>query len=135
MGVVLGLDFGEKRIGVAISDALEVTATPHLTLVFKSIKKAVSDIYEICQKHQVQKIVIGRPRHLNGEIGNLKNLNNFKNALEKTIKVPVIFEDESLTTQAAEKRLRARHLSSKEVKNLLDQEAAAIILDSYFKRN
>jgi len=134
MSKILAIDFGKRFIGLAISDELQITASPFLTLEIKNQKsdEIISDIVQICQENQVEIIVLGRPRHISGELGKLDGLEYFKDKLQET-GFSIDFEDESVTTIEAEKRLKGRRVPHKKWKSLIDAEAACVILESYLK--
>ena len=130
----LGIDYGEKRIGVAISDPLGITAQG--VAVFGKGKTYAEDIKEIKkiikQYEGIDEIVVGFPKNLKGEIGpSAQKVLEFAEALKKAFKIAILTWDERLTTAQAEKTLRAMGLNSKKRRSVIDKSAAAYILQSY----
>lgn len=131
MSRILAIDFGQKWIGLAISDKLKVIAKPFATLENKGKKYVISHLKNICQKLEVGKIVIGLPKSLSGKEGiQAKKVRNFAKSL-KEIKIPIVFEDERFTTEEAKKFLKEK-LSPKNLEK--NQLAAFYILQSYLNR-
>lgn len=130
----LGIDYGEKRIGVAISDPLGITAQG--VAVFGKGKTYAEDIKEIKkiikQYEGIDEIVVGLPKTLKGEIGpSAQKVLEFVEALKKAFKIAINTWDERLTTAQAEKTLQAMGLNSKKRRSVIDKSAAAYILQSY----
>lgn len=130
---VLGLDLGSRTCGVAISDVMGFLARPVETVRFED------DDYDACleklQKHikenQIKKVVLGLPKHMNGDIGERAEISlAFKEKLE-AIGLEVIMWDERLTTMAAQRILISADVSRKKRKQVIDQMAAVQILQSY----
>jgi putative Holliday junction resolvase len=123
----LGIDYGSKKIGVAISDELRQLAFPHTVFKNLSTSDAVKKISEICDKNKVSKIILGRPIGYKGNAQKiLRQLEEFKLRLEDKTSLPVEYENEVLTTRQAE-RVTGRH------KNL-DASSAALILQTYLDK-
>ena len=129
----LGLDLGSRTCGVAISDVMGFLARPVETVRFED------DDYDACleklQKHikenQIKKVVLGLPKHMNGDIGERAEISlAFKEKLE-AIGLEVIMWDERLTTMAAQRILISADVSRKKRKQVIDQMAAVQILQSY----
>lgn len=133
MSRILAIDFGQKRIGLAVSDELKIIAKPFKTLENKGKKYVVSQLKNICQNFDIEKIIVGLPKNLSGEEGiQAKKVRNFVEDLKGKIKMPVIFEDERFTTEEAEKFLKAKSLKKRIMEK--DQLAAFYILQSYLDR-
>ncbi|MDO6354351.1 Holliday junction resolvase RuvX [Caloramator sp. CAR-1] len=133
---ILGLDIGEKRIGIALSDPLGWTAQSLKTLERKSIKNDVEEIIKIINEFQVEKVVVGLPKNMNGTLGESgQKVMNFCEKLLEKINIELIYEDERLTTMAAEKVLIDADLSRKKRKGVIDALAATFILQTYLDRN
>ena len=129
---LLGLDFGEKRIGVAVSDPLGFTAQAVAVIGRKNLAEDIKEIKKLLDKYEATEIVIGLPRTLKGEIGEeAKKVLEFAQVLEKDLKLSVITWDERLTTAAAEKVLIEADLSRQKRKKVIDKLAAVYILQSY----
>lgn len=128
---VLGLDYGKRRIGVAISDGLGLTAQP-LETVRNQPQTAMLTLKKIIEQRQVKKIVIGLPKHMNNEEGvKAEEARAFGNQLEQTAGVGIEFIDERLSTVAASRILMETKLSGQKKRQVIDQLAAAIILQTW----
>src|SRR5438128_10722796 len=133
MNPILGIDFGQARIGLAISDELRLLAHPLETI--PANKDLVKKIAEVVRDRKIDKVVIGIPRHMSGEIGAAAN-----EALEFATKLrahlPCVVEtwDERLTTVAANRALRDAGRKTRDTRKLVDQVAAQMILQGYLDR-
>jgi putative Holliday junction resolvase len=132
---ILGLDVGEKRIGVAISDPLGWTAQGLTTITrTSSQKKDLNVLLELVKESQATKIVIGLPRNMNGTYGpQTENIKKFAEQLAKLTNVKIEFWDERLTTVTAERALIEADLSRKKRKKVIDKVAAIVILQNYLE--
>ncbi len=129
---ILGLDVGDKRIGVAVCDALGITVTPVQTVHRKNSKADVARILEIVQKEEVGAVVIGLPKNMDGTEGEqAQKVRAFADQLSKELNLPLHFEDERLSTFTAIENLVERGIKTGKNRDLVDMEAAAIILRSY----
>ncbi|MFQ5866444.1 MAG: Holliday junction resolvase RuvX [bacterium] len=129
---ILGIDYGEKRIGVALSDPSNMVARSLKVLKRNGTRSWLGDIKAIVGQNKIEKIVIGLPRNMNGSLGGKgKEVLAFVKVLEKVIRVPIVTWDERLTTVSAEKVLRQARLSRKKRKDSLDKVSACIILQNY----
>ena len=132
---ILGLDFGTKTTGVAISDPMGWTAQG-LEIIRRQedehLKATMKRIEEICTAYKVERIVLGLPKNMNNTLGERgeKTL-LFKEKLENKLKIPVETWDERLSTVAAEQVLLEADMSRKKRKNVIDKLAATIILQNY----
>jgi putative Holliday junction resolvase len=126
----VGLDIGHKRIGVAISDELNLVAMP--LKVLERDKKWVDDLGNILSRYQVDEIIIGLPTSLAGSVSpeNRKLLENMTTILEP-LGIPVRTWDERYTTTMAEKAMREREISGWNIGKKVDMVAAAFILQNY----
>ena len=132
MEILLGLDVGDTRIGVALSDALGVAAHPLCTLTRKNRQVDLIAISDLVSIHKVECIVIGLPISLDGSIGTqAKKIQKFAQRLEQVIDIPIKFQDERFTTAEAEDILRELNKDTKTEKELIDEVAAVIILTDY----
>ena len=128
----LGLDVGSRRIGVALSDASGMLATPLTTIMAVPQAQALERIGRLCAEHEVVEIVVGLPLTLRGEVGpQAETVQKFAEALGQSIALPIQFFDERLTTAAAEQQLRDLGMKPEKRKLQIDQVAAAIILQDY----
>lgn len=129
MHKIMALDVGTKRIGVAISDFLQVIATPHSCVQRVPEEKAVEEIIKIAKENRVEKIVVGVPRNMDGSIGyQAEDCIKFS---QKFDGFDIILEDERLTSEEAEERLRERKIDFRKNKGLVDIESACVILEQY----
>ena len=129
---ILSLDVGKKKVGIAISDALGITAQPLDTLIRKAKKADLARIEKVIHDMNVSKIIVGLPLNMDGTEGAMaKEIYSFVKELEKEIKIPVELWDERLTTMEAERLLLEADLSRKKRKKLDDKIAAQLILQSY----
>ena len=132
---VLGLDYGSKTVGVAVSDPLGLTAQGVETVWRKQenkLRRTLARIEEIISEYQVTEIVLGYPKNMNNTVGERaeKSL-EFKEMLEKRTGLPVIMWDERLTTMAADRTLGETGVHKEDRKQYLDQVAAVFILQGY----
>lgn len=136
MHKIMGLDVGTKRIGIALSDFLLLTAQPCETINREPEAAAIDKIVQLCKENSVQKIVVGLPKNMNGSIGEqAHDCENFANLLK--IKIPdcgIIFEDERLTSRQAENILALQGKKYTKNKGLVDLKSACIILQQYLDR-
>ena len=133
---ILGLDYGEKRIGVAICDELGMTARGIATIARKYWKKDIEQIAGLVREYSARKIVIGYPVRLDGTEGiQCEKVNMFVDALKKGISVPVEKWNEALSTKEAEGLLREADINRRKRRAVVDKLAAAIILQDYLDHN
>jgi putative Holliday junction resolvase len=129
---ILGLDVGERRIGVALSDALGRLASPLTTIGAVPQAQAVERIGRLCAENEVAAVVIGLPLTLRGEVGpQAQSVQRFAETLGRAIELPIHFFDERLTTAAADQLLREMGVKPEKRKLQIDQVAASIILQDY----
>ena len=127
---IIALDVGQKRIGVATCDKLEIAATPHS--VVKAGKNAVDDVVKIIKNEEVEYIVIGLPVSFDGkERESCERARYFKNELEKKTDLPIEFVDEKFTSKIAETSLIEAGMRRENRKNVIDAVAASIILRGF----
>jgi putative Holliday junction resolvase len=128
---VLGIDFGERRIGLALSDALGITAQGLPTLDTKKIKDIFTHLENIIKDKNVTKVVVGMPKNMNGTIGSKgMEVKEFIQALIKKTKIDVISWDERLTSIQSLKAMREMGTKQKH-KGVVDRISATLILQSY----
>lgn len=129
---ILGLDYGDSRVGVAISDPMGWTAQGLETIAEKSQKKVIERIVEIINEYKVEKIVVGFPKNMNGTIGSRGELTlEFIEKLQKHVEVEIVQWDERLTTVAAHRTLNETNLRGTKRKKVIDTVAASYILQGY----
>jgi putative Holliday junction resolvase len=132
MPIILGLDVGDVRIGVAISDEIGFAAHPLCTITRKNRKTDMAAICDLINAHQVDAVVIGLPLMLSGEIGiQAEKVQKFANRLKQEARIPIHLWDERLTTVEAEDILRDAGKPRKKRRQVIDQVAAVLILDEY----
>jgi putative holliday junction resolvase len=131
----LGIDFGTKRIGVAVSDELGLTAQPLPTLEPSTDEAAVRAIRGLMDQYGVLEIVMGLPKNMNGTLGpSAERALAFARRLEESVSAKVTMWDERLTSMAAERLLIEADLSRAKRKRHVDQMAAALILQGFLDR-
>ena len=131
---VLGIDFGTKRVGLALSDGLGLLAHPYATLERTTRDRLFSELLDIVAKERVQAIVLGLPRALNGEeTETTRQVRNFAQSLRRRTEVPVLFQDEALSSRQAELNLRHSARRGPKLRAVLDQQAAVVILNDYLE--
>jgi putative holliday junction resolvase len=134
-GRVLALDVGAKRVGVAVSDELRLTVRPLKALRGTNWKQLLRALSELCKEFDVRQVVLGLPLRLDGGEGDAaKDVRNVARKLELSLRLPVDFQDERLTSKAAESALRREGMDERAVFANADSEAAAIILRDYLSR-
>lgn len=122
----LGIDYGEKRIGIAVSDDGGMLAFPHATV--ENTPAAFSEIQRICDEEKVDTVVIGIPVSFSGGISpQARIVQRFGDALAAVVHCPIVYENELFTTTMAQR--------SGASKAMVDKSAAAIILQSWIDRN
>ena len=131
---ILALDYGIKRIGVAVSDELGWTARPLETYERRTLAQDLAHIRELVETQGVGRVVLGLPLRLGGEEGlAVQAVHEFLEHLAEAVPVPVDTWDERLTTKEAEELLISAKVGWKERKGLVDRLAAAVLLQSYLE--
>ena len=132
---ILGLDYGSKTVGVAVSDLLGMTAQPVETVTRKEenkLRKTCARIEEIIREYEVTKIVLGLPKHMNDDIGErAEKAIAFGEMLKRRTGLEIILWDERLTTVEAEQTLIECNVRREDRKKYIDQVAAVFILQGY----
>ena len=135
MKPVLGLDLGGARTGVALSDELRMLAHPLETIESASADKIARRVQKIVAEKEVDCVVVGLPRQMNGTFGPAaKNAQHFVEKLRALVPCEVVTWDERLSTVAAERALRDADKKTRDTRGIRDQVAAQIILQSYLDR-
>ena len=128
----LGVDYGERRVGLAISDELGMMALPLDILVVQGAKQAIRDVLRLCQEHQVAGIVVGLPLNMDGSRGPaVEAVERFVLELRRQAGVPVAVWDERMSSKQVERMLIDADVSRSKRKGLVDKLAAQLILQSY----
>lgn len=129
---ILGIDYGRKRIGLAISDPLGMTAQGLSTLLRNDIDQDIKELQELIKEKDVEEIVIGLPKNMNNTIGEkAEEVLKFIDTLKSHILVPIRTFDERLSTVMGNRVLKEGNLSGKKRKKKIDMVAAQFILQGY----
>lgn len=137
----IALDVGDKTIGVAVSDALLMTAQGVTTIERVGIRKDADRVMQLIREHDCSRVVVGLPMNLNGTNSiQTDKVCEFKTMLENKMRstglsdIEIVFQDERFTTVIAENVLIAADMSRKKRKEVIDKQAAILILQSYLDR-
>lgn len=129
---ILGLDVGDRTIGVAVCDPLGITAQGITTIKRKSEALDIEEIAKICKEYGVETIVSGLPKNMNGTVGPQgEKVQKFCEKLKETLGLPIKMWDERLTTVAATRVMLEGDLSRSKRKKIVDKIAATYILQGY----
>ena len=129
---VLALDFGERRIGVALSDPTRMLASPLTTLSRGRVDSDVAEVLRLAAENDVGEIVVGMPISLSGRRGpQAERVARFADALRRAADIPVLSADERYSTVQAERALRESGVEPSRERERVDAAAAAIVLQSY----
>lgn len=131
----LGLDVGDRTIGVAVSDLLMITAQGVTTIKRTNLKNDINELKKIIEEYKVTKIVAGIPKMLDGSIGiQGEKVLEFLEKLKKHVDLPIELQDERFTTSMSEKMLIQADVKRKKRKEVIDKLAAVQILTTYMQR-
>lgn len=132
---IMGLDYGSKTVGVAISDELLITAQPVMTIERKSenkLRKTLAKIEELIEEYEVSFVVLGYPKNMNNSEGErVEATKQFKEHIERRTGLEVKLQDERMTTIESERILKEAGVRREHRKEYVDKMAAAVILQSY----
>jgi putative Holliday junction resolvase len=129
---VMGLDVGDKRIGIAVSDPMGWIAQGHSVLHRTNLANDFKSLKQICDEMEVEKVVVGYPRNMNGTVGpRAQETENFARQLQDYVQLPIEFWDERMTTQIAERVLLSADVSRRKRRQVIDKMAAISILQNY----
>lgn len=129
---VLGIDHGARRIGVAVSDELGITAQPLLTIAHTTVRNDLRSIGRLLRRHGCRQIVVGWPIHLSGDPSTrAQSVEKFADLLRQEFSLPVHLWDERMSTAEAHRHLDAAGRSLRDRKDVIDQVAAVLILQSW----
>lgn len=133
-GRIMALDYGEKRIGIAFSDPMQIFAKPFITLPNSGLDGVLTEIRKLCTEHVVSEILVGVPYAIDGTYTpkTLETL-DFIQSLQDALSLPVIKWDERYSSQEAEAELKKMGKSWQEARQLVDAMAAALILKNYLE--
>ena len=135
MGRLMGLDYGSKTVGVALSDLLHITASSFEVIRRPNeidLKSTIERIVEIINEQNVEKIVLGLPKNMNNTEGeSSEKVRKFKEKLEKVISIPVVLWDERLTTVESHNMMIEAGMNWRKRKEVVDKVAAYSILENF----
>lgn len=132
---IVGIDYGRKRIGVAYSDPLRITAQPLPTITVNSMQEAVKKLCALLTEYDVELLVLGRPGSLSGGGGQMaEEVEDFAERLRQQ-GYQVVLADERLSTKEAQRMMRMSGKSEKQMRGKLDSVAAQLILQTYLDRS
>lgn len=133
-GRLLGLDPGERRIGVALSDPLGIIAQPH-SVIDREVDDLEERLQSLCEEYDIESVVVGLPISLSGEEGPAaRAAREFADVVAEIVDCPVVHADERFTTVTAEQSLLEAGMRRAKRKDVRDKVAAAIMLQSYIDR-
>lgn len=129
----LAIDYGLKRVGIAVSDVDGRFAFPRCTLKRETRAAFFAELLALLEKEQAEAIVLGLPLHIDGsECLTTRQVRNFAESLKRRTPLPIYWVDEVLSSAIAESELQEFGLKNSEVKRVLDQQAAVFILEGFF---
>lgn len=132
MTSILSIDYGLKRIGLATSDLSRTFAFPNGVVENKNNKYVIAELKKVIEEKEIGLILIGLPLNMDSSKGVMaENVEKFVSILEKEIGLPVVKIDERLSSFEAEERLKEANLKGKRIKDMVDAEAARILLEEY----
>lgn len=131
---ILSIDYGDKKIGLAISDKEKKLASRFLTIKNISLRNSVRELAKIAADNKISKIVVGIPVGFSGEGNQAEMTRLFIDKLKQKIDLPIIEVNEVFTSKMAGENLKNAGIKKSELKNLIDQEAARIILQEYLDK-
>jgi len=133
---ILGIDYGTVRIGLALSDPTGTLASPLPFLENQSPQQVTTALSELIQTHQIEGLVIGLPRNMDGTYGpSAQKVRDFIAQIQKSISLPITPIDERLTTAQASKQLSGIGMNQKQLRKKVDSSSACLILQQYLDRN
>ena len=130
----IGIDLGTKRVGIALSDSLNMIASPLKTLTFYNQKDLLEQLRKVITEFDIKTIVLGLPLSMNGmDSSQTKKIRDFKSSLT-IFNLPIIYEDERLSSISAKKSMVMQNVKTGYNKSEIDMRAAAIILQQYLDK-
>lgn len=131
---ILAIDYGRKRIGLALSDELGLTAQPFETLTRTNRRDDLRRLREVCRKHGVRQVIVGHPVHMTGEAGAMADeAARFASRVQKELGISVELVDERLTSWEARQTVSGT-MASRRKRRSLDDVAAAVLLRDYLEQ-
>ena len=135
MGRILGIDYGESRIGLAISDKTKSIAFPFKTIKNKNIDSLLEFLNKLSSEKNIESLVVGLPLGMNGEdTQQTKNIRIFSRSIS-SLRLPIFFQDERLTSISAKKSLIEQNIKTGNNKEKIDERAATILLQQFLDIN
>ena len=135
MGRFLAIDFGEKRVGLALSDPTKIIAKPFKSITYTDHDDLLNQISLIIEEKNVEKIILGFPKGLKGEnTAQPKKVMSFFNLIKNKSIIPIVLQDERFSSVSAKKSLILQNIKTGHNKGLIDETAAAIFLQLYLDR-
>jgi putative Holliday junction resolvase len=135
LGRILGVDYGERRIGLAVSDPLQTIASPLITLVRKGPSFPIEEIVKLVQEQAAVAVIVGLPLHMDGRLGDkAETALAFARLLAEALAVPVFTQDERWSTTSAHKSLHERGQHPSKQRDKIDRIAAAFIVQAFLDR-
>jgi putative Holliday junction resolvase len=132
---LIGLDIGDRRIGIAISDPLGITAAGLETIERQNSKIDVEKVKELAERHGATQIVVGLPLNMDGSSGEQADkVRSFASKLARATGLPIVYEDERLSTVSAIRTLTIQGVDTGKNRDIVDRQAAAIILQKFLDR-
>ena len=132
MGRLLAIDYGEKRLGLAISDPNQIISKPLKTIILSDLQYIYNELEKIISDYEIQKLIIGLPLGMDGKnTQQTSKVEAFKEDLQNKISIPVILFDERLSSVSAKKSLISQGIKTGHNKSKIDQTAAAIFLQHF----
>ena len=131
----MALDVGDRRIGIALTDALGLTVQGRPTRIRTNLNEDIDHIRMLIEEDHVRKLVVGYPKHMDGKASHqTEKTKAFVRKMESVLSIPIIFWDERLTSFAAEEHLKELGLDWRKRKKHVDELAATLILEDYLSR-
>ena len=135
MGRFLAIDFGEKRVGLALSDPTKIIAKPFKSITYTDHDDLLNQISLIIEEKNVEKIILGFPKNLKGEnTAQTNKVMSFFNLIKNKSIIPIVLQDERFSSVSAKKSLILQNIKTGHNKGLIDETAAAIFLQLYLDR-
>ena len=135
MGRFLGIDHGQKRVGLALSDPLKIISKPYKTITYTDLDDLFTQIQSIIIEKEVERIVLGLPKGMLGQnTKQTENIYQFAGHLKSVVDIPVSLEDERLSSHSAKKALVQQGIKTGYNKDRIYETAAAIFLQNYLDR-
>lgn len=132
---ILGIDYGSRRVGLALSDSNGIIASPLRTIEYQSIDDLIVQLKSLVKEHQINSFLVGLPIGMKGQkTEQTKTVESFIGVLKDRFSLPIETEDERLTTVEANRSLREQGLEPSREKGAVDATAAAILLQAYLDR-